>query len=147
MKKIIFLILLIPNLSWAATYSIPSTRTYPWQGNVGVTYCKNTSYYTKATCEAAGSTWYTDIPTDRTQSGSTITASSGDRTSTIQTAINNAAVNTYILLGPGTFNVTSLTLKSGVTLRGSGKGVTTLNFTSSGVDYNIRFSTSSGFVS
>lgn len=143
MKKLIFFILLIPNLSWAATYTIPTTRTYPWQGNVGVTYCKNTSYYTKATCEGAGSTWYTDIPTDRTQSGSTITASSGDRTSTIQTAINNAAANTFVLLGPGTFNITSLTLKSGVTLRGSGKTATILHFTNGSASYGIRFSSSS----
>lgn len=128
MKKLLFVVLftgmILSNIAYAD--QIPSGRLYTWQGNVGIGYCKNTSYYTAATCTAAGSIWYSDIPTDRTQAGSTITASSGDRTTTIQNAINAAPSNTYVLLGPGSFSISSIYLKSHVTLRGSGKNITTL---------------------
>ena len=63
-----------------------------------------------------------------TQCGSTISA--GASASTIQSAINSCAANHYVLLGPGTFNLTTgLNLKSNVVLRGSGSSSTNLVFT------------------
>ena len=55
-----------------------------------------------------------------TQSGSTITATSGDRTSTIQTALNSCGTNHYVLLGSGSFSVTTLSIPSNCVLRGAG---------------------------
>jgi hypothetical protein len=102
---------------------IPANRRVTWEGNVGV----------------AG-----DIPS-RTTIYQTITASSGDRTSTIQSAINACPSGQVVLLGPGTFNITSLTMKSGVTLRGSGIAVTTLKCTSSSSPYLISFGGTQAF--
>src|SRR5262245_57460163 len=55
------------------------------------------------------------------QCGSTIAAYSGSG-SVIQTAINNCGANQFVLLGPGTFTLTSgfTVSKSGVVVRGSG---------------------------
>ena len=100
-----------------ATFSLPSSRTVTWQGNVGVRG---------------------DIPT-RTTIYQTINASSGDRTSTIQTALNNCPSGQVILLGAGSFNVTSLTIPSNVTLRGAGMGQTTLKGTGTSSAYIIGF--------
>jgi hypothetical protein len=70
----------------------------------------------------------TTIPTDRTQHGSTLSSSSS--AATINAAIAAAAEGTYVLLGAGTFSLSAgLTMKSGVTLRGSGADQTILNFT------------------
>jgi hypothetical protein len=61
------------------------------------------------------------------QCGSTIAA--GATAATIQTAINNCSANHFVLLGAGTFNLsTGLTLKSNVVLRGQGANQTILNF-------------------
>jgi hypothetical protein len=62
-----------------------------------------------------------------TQCGSTIAAYNGAG-QTIQTAINNCAANHYVLLGPGTFNLTSgfSVSKNGVVVRGSGANQTFL---------------------
>jgi hypothetical protein len=65
-----------------------------------------------------------------TQCGSTIAA--GASATTIQNAINNCAANHYVLLGAGTFNLTTgLTLKSNVVLRGAGANQTFLTFSAS----------------
>ena len=106
----------------AGTFTIPSARTYPWQGNVGV---------------SGG------IPTTRTQYGSTInsTGDSTDRTTTIQNAINGCGANQYVLLGPGTFYVSTLSLKSNMTLRGSGQGSTTLKGRNASIGPIVQFST------
>ena len=72
------------------------------------------------------------IPTDRTQSGSTILASTyndgtDDATSGIQSALNGASSGTYVLLGAGIFRInTYLTIPSNVTLRGDGQDSTYL---------------------
>jgi len=62
------------------------------------------------------------IPTNRTQCGSTIAPYSGSG-STIASAINACAPSTYVLLGPGTFTLSSgiCITASNVTLRGSGR--------------------------
>jgi hypothetical protein len=67
-----------------------------------------------------------------TQSGSTIAAASGDQTATIQAALNGCGTNHYVLLGPGTFSYTHLTIPSNCVLRGSGTLSTILNMTGSG---------------
>lgn len=73
-----------------------------------------------------------------TQSGSTITASSGDRTATIQAALNACGVNHFVLLGVGSFSVTNLTIPSNCVLRGSGTLLTIVNTTgTSGVVYRL----------
>ncbi|HTT18288.1 MAG TPA: hypothetical protein VMG82_05055 [Candidatus Sulfotelmatobacter sp.] len=63
-----------------------------------------------------------------TQCGSTIAA--GASAATIQTAINSCGTNQYVLLGAGTFNLsTGLTMnKSNVVLRGMGANQTFLTF-------------------
>ena len=66
------------------------------------------------------------IPTNRTQCGSTIAA--GASSTTIQSALNSCAANTYVLLGPGTFTLSSaVTIPSNKTLRGSGTQNTIVN--------------------
>lgn len=95
----------VPDTSWASGYSVV------WN-----------------TAGVAGG-----IPTNRTQSGSTIT-STGDttnRTTTIQNALNAASTGTYVLLGPGSFTITQLSVPNGVTLRGSGMTSTVLAASSS----------------
>src|ERR1700680_2005168 len=47
-----------------------------------------------------------------TQTGSTINATGGDRTSAIQTALNACGTNHYVMLGSGTFSITSLSIPS-----------------------------------
>lgn len=62
-----------------------------------------------------------------TQCGATIAA--GSSAATIQSAINSCGTNQYVLLGAGTFNLTTgLTLKSNMVLRGAGASQTILNF-------------------
>lgn len=73
-----------------------------------------------------------------TQSGSTITATSGDRTATIQAALTACGTNHFVLLGIGTFNVTNLTIPSNCVLRGSGTLTTIVNSTgTSGAVYSL----------
>lgn len=66
------------------------------------------------------------------QCGSTIAA--GASAATIQSAINSCTSNHYVLLGPGTFNLSSgLSMKSNVVLRGSGGSTTKIVHTGGGV--------------
>ncbi len=82
------------------------------------------------------------VPSDSwTQCGSTIAAYSGT-TQTINAALQACGSNQYVLLGPGTFNLTSggaisnglLINKSNVELRGSGSNTTFLVLGSGAVD-------------
>jgi hypothetical protein len=71
------------------------------------------------------------IPTTYTQCGATIAAYTGDA-STINNAIAACGANTYLLLGVGTFNLSTginIQGKSKFVLRGSGPNSTTLAFT------------------
>lgn len=130
MKKLILIILLLFISTTAyADFSLPSSRVVTWAGNVGV---------------SGG------IPQDRTQCGSTIT-STGDttnRTTTIQNALNACGSGQYVLLGPGQFTISALYMKSNVTLRGSGMGVTLINPTGPEFlqfgPYGVAFGTSVG---
>jgi hypothetical protein len=81
------------------------------------------------------------IPTNRAQCGSTIAA--GSSQATIQSSLNTCASSHpvtgnspgdggYVLLGPGTFTVSSLSIPENVTLRGSGADQTILNESGSG---------------
>jgi|SRR5271157_5148225 len=64
-----------------------------------------------------------------TQCGSTITAYTGSA-STINAHISGCSANTYVLLGAGTFNLSSgVALKSQVVVRGQGANLTLLVFT------------------
>jgi hypothetical protein len=73
------------------------------------------------------------IPTTRTQCGNTILSTGSDQTSAIQSALNNCGSGHYVQLGSGSFAVTSLTIPSNVTLRGSGTQSTILRSGSNGV--------------
>lgn len=80
------------------------------------------------------------IPTNRTQCGSTLQASSygsgsSDATSGIQTALNNCGANQFVLLGSGKFRInSSISIPSNVTLRGSGTQSTILDLHGSTTD-------------
>jgi hypothetical protein len=87
-----------------AVYYPPSDRSVTWQGNVGV---------------------LGDIP-NRTVIYKTLSPSGADDTSAIQTAINNCPSGQVVLLTKGTFNITTINIKSNVTLRGAGMGSTIL---------------------
>ncbi|OFZ54552.1 MAG: hypothetical protein A2428_17570 [Bdellovibrionales bacterium RIFOXYC1_FULL_54_43] len=88
-----------------ATYLIPADRVVTWFGNVGV---------------------QGDIPI-RSTVYSTLSPSGGNDSSAIQGAIDNCSEGQVVKLTEGTFNLnTSIRLKSGVTLRGSGMGRTIL---------------------
>jgi hypothetical protein len=121
--------LLLP-IGVMATFQIPSDRSITWTGNAGVNG---------------------GIPI-RTTICQTITASSGDRTAEIQTAINNCPSGQVVLLGAGTFNISGLQMKTDVTLRGSGMGSTIIvpsgsefiHFGAYGVDYGTAVGLSSG---
>jgi hypothetical protein len=76
------------------------------------------------------------IPTNRTQCGSTITATGSDQTSQIQTALNGCGSDHFVLLAAGTFQInTGLAIPSNVTLRGSGAHNTILNENGSGTAF------------
>lgn len=69
------------------------------------------------------------ITSSTSQFGPTLSPSGGDDTNLIQTAINSCPAGKFVLLGPGTFLINQtqnplMISKSGVTLRGSGKGTT-----------------------
>ena len=78
------------------------------------------------------------IPTNRTQCGATVQAStygngSSDASAGIQSALNACAANTYLLLGSGKFRMNSgLNVPSNVTLRGSGAQQTILDMHNTG---------------
>lgn len=75
------------------------------------------------------------IPTNRTQSGSTITCPGGntDMTKSIQSALDSAANGTYVLLSAGICRINSrVTIPSNVTLRGAGADQTILSGFGSG---------------
>ena len=68
------------------------------------------------------------IPNRTTQCGSTIAAYSGSA-SAINTALSSCGPNTYVLLGAGTFTLsTGISLKSNVTLRGQGANSTFIQY-------------------
>ena len=74
------------------------------------------------------------IPTNRTQCGSTIAAYAG-AAETINNALAACSPNQYVLLGPGTFSLSSgITFghHSNLTLRGAGANQTFIVFTGSG---------------
>lgn len=88
-----------------ATYTLPADRSVTWQGNVGVKG---------------------DIPV-RTTIYTTLSPSGGDDTAAIKTAITNCPAGQVVKLSAGSFLISSpINVKSGITLRGSGNGVTTI---------------------
>lgn len=118
MSIVFFVVALIGIASIAnATYTLPADRAITWQGNVGV---------------SGG------IPS-RTTIYSTLSPSGADDTLAIQTAINNCPAGQVVKLNAGTFNITSLSMKSNMTLRGSGLGTTILRGTSTTSSSLINF--------
>lgn len=111
---------------------LPATITYGSGGPA----CNGTG----ANCvETITNGW---TPPSRVQSGSTVTCANntGDA-STINTAMSAANPGSYVLLGSATCNINAtLTMHSGVSLRGSGPMNTILNVSSSA---NISFGTQS----
>ena len=86
-----------------ATYSLPADRSVVWQGNVGVKG---------------------DIPY-LTTVYKTLSPSGADDTTAIKAAISSCPAGQVVKLASGTFKVSSsITVRSGVTLRGSGMGKT-----------------------
>lgn len=84
------------------TYALPADRSVTWQGNVGV---------------------WGDIPA-RAVIYATLEPSGGNDTTAIQSAITNCPSGQVVKLTAGTFTVSSsIKMKSGVTLRGSGMGI------------------------
>jgi hypothetical protein len=89
-------------------------------------------------------TWTVGLPSgipsgSWTQSGSTILAAtspcnngSGDCTSTINTALASCGTNHYVLLGSGTFSVTTINVPATCELRGSGPNSTILSAAGTG---------------
>jgi hypothetical protein len=101
----------------------PSPGGQPWAGIIAPSRATD---WSKAGVEGG-------IPTNRTQCGATIVAYNGNA-DTINTAIQNCGANQYVLLGMGTFNLSSgITFggKSNVTLRGADANQTFLVFTGS----------------
>jgi hypothetical protein len=94
---------------------IPSNRNFPW----------NPGMMSKGGPSGAG------IPTNRTQCGAVLSPSGGDDSGAIQAAVNACPAGQMVLLGPGTFIVNSsfILINKGITLRGSGPGVTILSKT------------------
>lgn len=115
-------LLLIALAQSASAEIIPSDRRVTWQGNVGVSG---------------------DIP-NRTIIYTTLSSTGNDDTNSIQTAINNCPSGQVVKLNAGTFKITSLSMKSNVTLRGSGINATTLKGTGTSSYYIISFYNNSG---
>jgi hypothetical protein len=68
------------------------------------------------------------IPTAWTQSGSTISAGSGDQSSAIQSALNSCSGSHYVQLGTGTFQINNgLQIKNNCFLNGNGPQKTVIN--------------------
>jgi len=92
-----------------ATYTLPADRAVKWEGNVGV---------------------QGDIPT-RATVYKTLSPSGGDDSSAIKAAIAACPVGQVVKLTAGTFSVSSsISIKSGITLRGAGMGSTIIKGTS-----------------
>ncbi|MGR9046757.1 MAG: hypothetical protein ACU83N_15840 [Gammaproteobacteria bacterium] len=133
MKKliaIVFLVLALPSIA-LCEYSLPSDRSYPWAGAVGLGYCSDSQWYSKALCEADGDTWSTSIPERATICA---TVNIGDCSGTcddeIQAQLNACTSGQTVLLGPGYFTTdTAISIPSNVTLRGSGPDQTFLRNT------------------
>lgn len=90
--------------AWA-TYTLPADRFVPWQGNVGVRG---------------------DIP-PRTTIYKTLSPSGGNDSAAINAAIAACPAGQVVMLGPGKFLINDhINVKSHITLRGSGMGITTL---------------------
>ncbi|MEM7801863.1 MAG: glycosyl hydrolase family 28-related protein, partial [Chloroflexota bacterium] len=90
------------------------------------------------------------LPTERKNligdSVTTVSPSSGDMTSAIESAIRNAPTNGVVLLAPGTFRVSRIDIdRSDVVVRGSGCGTTTVEFTGSSA-FDLSRSDGGGFV-
>src|SRR5258707_11686952 len=98
---------------------IPADRNFPW----------NPGMMSKGGASGAG------IPTNRTQCGAVLSPSGGDDSATIQAAVNACPAGQMVMLGPGTFIVNSsfILIKKGITLRGSGAGVTILSKTNGAI--------------
>jgi Pectate lyase superfamily protein len=91
-----------------STGIIPADRTFPWRPGM---------------MSKAG------IPTRATVCA-TLNPGSSDQSTAIQNAINACPVGQVVMLGPGTFTVSKYVLiNKGITLRGSGAGVTILSKT------------------
>ncbi len=113
MKKILLLLLLV--VGARAADVVPAAAQVTWTPNI-----------------AGGVGVVGGIPTNYTQSGSTITSTGDntDRTATIQAALDTAgsgytegAVGKFVLLGPNNFAIFgTLNIPSGVVLRGAGSG-------------------------
>ena len=92
-----------------ATYALPSARSVKWEGNVGLLH---------------------DTPS-KTTVYRTLRPSGSDDTFALQSAITTCPPGQVVKLGAGTYKVSrSISMKSGVTLRGSGMGGTILKGTS-----------------
>lgn len=100
------LILLVGFASEAeAAYSLPADRTVAWQGNVGV---------------------QGDIPS-RSVICRTLRPSGDNDSAAINAAISACPAGQVVQLGPGTFYINDhINVKAGISLRGSGMGVTRL---------------------
>ena len=112
------ILLFFTGLSWekAKAEIIPQDRRIDWS-QVGV----------------AG-----EIP-NRTTLCATLSPSGGNDTSAIQSAVNNCPSGQVVKLNAGTFNINSgITVKSGVTLRGAGMGVTIIK-NSTAVTFLVGF--------
>jgi hypothetical protein len=94
---------------------IPPDRNFSW----------NPGMMSKGGSSGAG------IPTGRTQCGAVLSPSGGDDSAAIQAAVSACPAGQMVKLGPGTFKINSsfILIDKGITLRGSGAGVTILSKT------------------
>ncbi len=134
MKKGLLTILIVCTAAWC------SCSGQLWSGILSPTYgsgaCTTAPSDQAAKC---GIDWadYSGIPggipTGWTQSGSTISAPSGDASATIQAALNACGTNQFVQLAAGTFTLaSSLTVPSNCYLNGMGANQTLINATGTG---------------
>jgi len=114
-EKVLLVVCLMVEISVSAQV-LPSNRTPGgtggWYGLVGV---------------PGGIPYRTNIYT---------TIAAGASVSTVQTAINNCPSNSVVYLSAGTYNwSSSLNMKSGVTVRGAGPGITIINSSANNAIY------------
>src|SRR6266496_5938983 len=109
---LISILVLFSTLSYGQAWNgiLSSSRAVDWR-NTGLPA-------TFPDGETTPNSW---TPPTRTQCGATVTSAAN-----IQSAINACPAGQFVLLGPGTFSIGAITLKSNVTLRGSGAQATTL---------------------
>jgi hypothetical protein len=125
---LLFLTLIYLPSTANATYSLPANQSVDWTiPYIGVKG---------------------DIPA-RTTIYTTLSPSGGDDTSAIQTALKNCPAGQVVALKGGTFTISAnINIPSGVTLRGAGKGVTTIAGASGmGGSSLISFKAGSGYAS